>query len=273
MTERFTLAGDAALRILPNAAPFKLVVQKDDGTLLADVAVLGDGMLGLMALPEGGTYRLLIEAHAEWGVSIVYRDASGNPPANPLPAARLFPGSPPPPDVFQPHMPSVYLFADMDAFFAKVWADLAASIPEAASQRGVAVITPTRGVLVQTVPPPEGMPPDVIESVKQLLSPCSPAMVSVISHTAQCQTIEDLSKCIPFFGYLLALASIGHRVLVFEGHPSAFESGVRHADVLFMDSGMLPFIQRDWQEIARKSMRPQAKIFVHDRDTYRLLTL
>jgi hypothetical protein len=36
---------------------------------------------------------------------------------------------------------------------------------------------------------------------------------------------------------------------------------------------MLPFLQRDWEEVARRSMRPPAKIFVHDRESYRLLSL
>jgi hypothetical protein len=229
-----------------------------------------------MAIPRSGTYSLVVEAEAglDWGVTVVYRGPSpGNPLVAVKPPAKVLAGSPPPSDVFQPHMPSVHLLADMEAFFARVRRDLALGFPQAPGQRGVAIVTPTREVLVQTFPPPEGMPPDVIESVNQLLPPCPPITVSVISHTAECQTIEGMSKCIPFFGYLGAFASIGHSVVVFEGHPSAFESGVRNADVLFMDSGMLPFIQKDWEEVARRSMRPQAKIFVHDRESYRLLRL
>jgi hypothetical protein len=158
----------------------------------------------------------------------------------------------------------------MDSFFAKVRANLAAGFPQAAGQRSFAIITPTRDVIGHTCPAPERMPPDVILSVRQLLPPCPLAAISVISHAVQVQTTEDMVKCIPFLGYLGAFASIGHRVIVFEGHPSAFESGVRNTDVLLVDSGMLPFIQKDWLEVARRIMRPHSKVFLHDRATYTL---
>jgi hypothetical protein len=51
---------------------------------------------------------------------------------------------------------------------------------------------------------------------------------------------------------------------------SAFESGVRDSDVLLVDSGMEPFMQSDWIDVAYRVMRPDARIFVHDRETYTL---
>jgi hypothetical protein len=47
-------------------------------------------------------------------------------------------------------------------------------------------------------------------------------------------------------------------------------SGVRGCDVLFVDSGMLPFIQLNWIEWAGRVMNEGARIFVHDRATYTL---
>jgi hypothetical protein len=273
----FALPSDGALRIVARGGPIEVRVRRKDGSFLADRASL-DGeraRLGLLAIPRSGTYSLVVEAEAglDWGVTVVYRGAApGNPPADVMPTAKVLAGSPPPSDVFQPHMPSVHLLADMEAFFAKVRRDLALGFPQAPGQRGVAIITPTREVLVQTCPPPERMPPDVINSVGQLLPPSPPATICVISHTAACRTTEEMSKCIPFSGYLCALASIGHSVVVFEGHPSAFESGVRNCDVLFIDSGMLPFVQSNWEQVACRIMRINKKIFVHDRPSYRLLS-
>ncbi|MDQ3744083.1 MAG: hypothetical protein M3444_06860 [Acidobacteriota bacterium] len=82
--------------------------------------------------------------------------------------------------------------------------------------------------------------------------------------------MEDKSKAVPFLGILVGLAAIGHTVVVFEGHPSAFESGVRESNVLVVDSGMLPFLQEDWKEVAFRVMRPGAQLFVHDRKTFTL---
>jgi len=98
----------------------------------------------------------------------------------------------------------------------------------------------------------------------------SPLNISVISHTRVEALTEDMTKAIPFRGYLLAWATGGHNVIVFEGHPSAFDSGVRDADVLLMDSGMVQFVQLDWVKAAERVMRPEGKIFLHDRKTFTL---
>jgi hypothetical protein len=211
-------------------------------------------------LPASGFALQVVKSISDVGLAIAF------PPDARMPTVKIYDGSPPPSDVFQPHMPSVHLLADMDSFFAKVRSNLAA-----AGERCIAIITPTRDVIGHPWPAPDKMPPDVILSARQLLPPCTRATISVISHTVRSQTTEDMSRCIPFLGYLGAFASIGHSVVVFEGHPSAFESGVRNTDVLLVDSGMLPFIQKDWLEVARKTMLPNSKILLHDRETYTLL--
>lgn len=79
-----------------------------------------------------------------------------------------------------------------------------------------------------------------------------------------------MTRTIPFRGILNGWAYLGHNVMVFEGHPAAFESGVRDSDVLLVDSGMLPFIQFNWADVARRVMHPGGRIFIHDRETYTL---
>lgn len=41
--------------------------------------------------------------------------------------------------------------------------------------------------------------------------------------------------------------------------------------MLLIDSGMLPFVQKDWKEVAFRVMRPGAKVLVHERETYKLV--
>jgi hypothetical protein len=186
-------------------------------------------------------------------------------------------GSPRPSDIFQPHMPGVELLSDMDVLFEFARGRARGEGPvaegEAEGQRGVAVLTPGRLVMLEPCPPPGSMPDAQVEPMRKLM-PAEPSLnISAVSYTLLEALMEDKTKtkCIPFLGFLLGFAYVGHTVVVFEGHPSAFESGVRGSDVLIVDSGMLPFIQEDWFEAARRVMRPGAKGFVHKRETYTLL--
>ncbi|MFL6257664.1 MAG: hypothetical protein ACJ74T_21885 [Pyrinomonadaceae bacterium] len=199
---------------------------------------------------------------------------------------KSFDAMPEPPDIFQPHMPGVELLSDMDAYFAaarKLSAtgksqagteeppvEVAAELEQMKGRRAAVIVTPGR--LMMSVPAPElaSLPKDMVESARQMLSPDPPKVVSVISYTYVPALIEDERKAIPFLGFLVGFAAIGHTVVVFEGHPSAFESGVRGSDVLLVDSGMVPFIQKDWKEVAFRVMRPGAKVLEHDRATYQL---
>jgi len=62
------------------------------------------------------------------------------------------------------------------------------------------------------------------------------------------------------------LTADGHNVVVFEGHPSALETGIRDTDVLLIDSGMLTFLQEDWIRVAVRAMRPGARYFIYRRE-------
>lgn len=190
---------------------------------------------------------------------------------------RSFEGSPQPSDIFQPHMPGVNLLADMDALFNTARSELleAESILENSvkGQHAIAIVTPERRVIYEPCPWPGSLQAEQVGPIKKLMPPAPPLNISAVSYTSVEAFMQDTTKlkCIPFFGFLLGFGYIGHSVVVFEGHPSAFESGVRNSDVLLVDSGMLPFIQNDWVEVALRVMRPGAKILVHDRETLTLL--
>ena len=184
-------------------------------------------------------------------------------------------GSSQPSDVFSPHMPGVDLLSDMDTLFDKARHSLLTgeylSENDEKGQRAIAIVTPGRMTMLVPCPTPGSMSNKDVASMSQLMPPESPLNISVVSYTFLEALIQDKAKCIPFLGYLVAWGYIGHCVVVFEGHSSAFESGVRDCDVLLVDSGMLPFLQADWVEVAHRVMRSGAKIFVHERETFTLM--
>lgn len=92
---------------------------------------------------------------------------------------------------------------------------------------------------------PGSQSPKTLKPILELLPSDKPLNISVVRYTFLEAILKDTSECIPFLGYLFMFSYIGHSVVVFEGHPTAFESGVRNSDVLFVDSGMLPFMQED----------------------------
>ena len=181
-----------------------------------------------------------------------------------------------PSDIFQPHLMGVELFDDMDELFLEARQLAAGQHPDTGepvldqAKRGVATVTPGRLIVLDPCPDSNTVPEDELLPMLAMLPSKSPLNISVISYTNIEAFTTDMTKAIPFRGYLLAWATAGHNVIVFEGHPSAFESGVRNADVLLMDSGMLPFVQFNWVEAAQRVMQPEGKIFLHDRQTFTL---
>ncbi|HEX8089638.1 MAG TPA: hypothetical protein VF762_12330 [Blastocatellia bacterium] len=174
-------------------------------------------------------------------------------------------------------MPDVDLFSDMDALFAKARSDLASGCPAAnegdslpEGTRCIAIVTPGRISMFVPGIPPGGIPLEKLQTEIHILPPDPPLNVSVISYTFLEALMADKTKCIPFIGFLFGFSYIGHSVVVFEGHHSALESGLRDSDVLFVDSAMLPFMKEDWLKVADRVMRPNAKVFIHRRETYAL---
>jgi hypothetical protein len=197
---------------------------------------------------------------------------------------KTVPGSPEPDELFEPHMPSVGLFSDMDAFFGEARkgpAELAKSqdIPIIAGPdvamlgttkdtRYVAMVTPGRGVMYFPVPEEDHVSSDMTAFAREFLDADRPLTITAIAYTKLEAFMEDgsLTRCIPFLGHLVSFAFLGHSVLVFEGHQSAFEPGVRNSDLVLVDSAMLPFLQDDWVEVAHRLMPAGSKILVHVRD-------
>ena len=62
---------------------------------------------------------------------------------------------------------------------------------------------------------------------------------------------------------------MGHRVWIFEGRRDDICAGCRHADLLLLDSGVLPSLAQGWEQMAADVMR-NANILVHNRQTYQL---
>ena len=205
-------------------------------------------------------------------------------------------GSPEPADIFEPHMPGVDLLSDMEGFFAQVRELLEAENTEAfvqnagfgllappenagektsKGQRHVAVITPGHMISLAPAPPPNTKSEKELAPIKSILPSEKPLQITTISYTKLEAYIQDTTKtkCIPFLGFLLAFAYLDHNVIVFEGHPSALEFGVKNSDVLFIDSAMLPFMGDNWADVVFKVMKPHPKIFVHERKDYQLIPI
>jgi hypothetical protein len=208
-------------------------------------------------------------------------------------------------DLYEPHMPSVDLHANMDEFFEDVrtlgtksskkgfkdefyrkhpeytdrvlWVE-----PVKEGEAFIPVITPGRMiVLIPAFFHPETKSSGAQNVGDYVLPSRKNLKITAISHTymddflnnnlSVKEKLTSVIKSIPFIAQIAAFAGVdGHSVLIFEGHPSAFEAGINNSDVLFIDSGMLKFLQDDWSEIAFRCMNPHCKIFIHEREGYRL---
>ena len=79
-TGEFALNQDAALRMVWEAGPFRLRVRRADGAFLPQVAEDSDGGFGLMGINHEGTYSLVIETPARWGVTVVIHPSTRESP-------------------------------------------------------------------------------------------------------------------------------------------------------------------------------------------------
>jgi hypothetical protein len=177
------------------------------------------------------------------------------------------------PDIFRPHIPEVQSVQNIEAVFAEARkAAGGESRPPGAvvDERFYVVVTPGRMVMYKPCPAPGSMAPQQVAQIEKLLPSTIKRNIAVIANTELQAVMKEISKAIPFIGMLMGFAYIGHAVWIFEGHPEALQAGCREADLLIVDSGMAPFLSKDWLAAAQGVMR-HPEIYVHDRATFKLV--
>lgn len=159
--------------------------------------------------------------------------------------------------IFTPRMPEVDIRADIETIFSKARtaADDLVEDDGGLFHRQVVIVTPGRLLLGDTCPLPGEIHKDELSRLTEILPPKPVKNIAVIGFTQLDALQMDIRQAIPFHGYLLGFASLGHRVWVFEGHASALAAGCRDADLLLVDEGMLAELDKDWRTNAEKAMR------------------
>jgi hypothetical protein len=161
--------------------------------------------------------------------------------------------------LFQPHIPEVDIRTDIDHIFdrARAAADESTMDADGLYHRQVIIVTPGRLLIGKECPLPGEFPGGELERLINLLPVNPPRSIAVIAYTYLEALKQDLLKAIPFFGYLMGFAAIGHKVWVFEGHLSALAAGCRDSDLLMVDGGLLPDLDKNinWQTEALSTMR------------------
>ncbi|MBV8818016.1 MAG: hypothetical protein JO022_06640 [Acidobacteriaceae bacterium] len=175
-------------------------------------------------------------------------------------------------DPFAPFMPDINLGRNPEEVFAEARSTFS-KLPEG---RGVVLVGVDRTIIGMPVP---GRSRELDARMPRLPGLGKPCRMAIIANTGaipsvppKAQDLRDVTKAIPFFGLIMALGYAGHRIWVFEGHPSSLEAGVRSAHILLVDSGMLPFLREGWRAAAQTAMDAPRTILVHNREQYALLS-
>ncbi len=163
-------------------------------------------------------------------------------------------------DLFTPYMPEVDVRPEIDTIFARAreFANQTNSDAQGVDHRQVIIVTPGRLLIAKDSPLASNIPVEQLAILGELVPPKPQINIAVIAYTYLDALKENLLRAIPFFGFLLGFAALGHTIWVFEGHPTALSAGCREADLLLVDSGMLPDIEAlnpEWREQALQSMR------------------
>jgi len=108
----------------------------------------------------------------------------------------------------------------------------------------------------------------------KLVPPAVKRKIAVIATTSfageqTTPSIADASKAIPFLGNLMGFCYLGHAVWIFDGNGACLAAGCREADLLIVDSALLPALAPRWQDTASQVMR-NANILVQDRASFQL---
>ncbi len=168
-------------------------------------------------------------------------------------------------EIFFPHMPEVFMPEDLADVFNRARAAAADLVQDADGiyHRQIIIVTPGRLLVKKECPLAAQLQPAQIALLERFVPRKPTLKICAIAYTELEALKKDMRRAIPFIDYLLGFASLGHSVWVFEGHPSALAQGCRDADLLLVDSGMLPELEKnpDWQATAEQAMHtPDMKL-------------
>ncbi len=147
-------------------------------------------------------------------------------------------------DIYRPHMPEVDEQENIEQIFSEARRAARGETRPPGTEpndRFYVVVTPGRMVMYKPCPPCGSMPAEQLAPIEKLLPATIKRNIAVITNTELQALMKEISRAVPFVGMLMGFAYIGHAVWLFEGHPSALQAGCREADLLIVDSGMLPF--------------------------------
>lgn len=149
------------------------------------------------------------------------------------------------------------------------------------AERQVVLVTPERSLLLLQCPPRGSVPEKNVAQMEEMIPPAPKRSIAVIGQTAitsrrwhgvargGTEEFKAAARAIPFLGLMTGLAYIGHSVIVFAGAAAELPEGAKGADVLFVDSAVLPKLPSGWHQASSDVMR-NPNIFVHDRETFQL---
>jgi len=163
-------------------------------------------------------------------------------------------------DLFTPCMPEVDIRPEIGAIFsrARTAAGQTHINKNGIERRQLIIITPGRLLVAKACPLAADIPVKQLALLGELVPPQPRVNIAVLAYTYLDALKTDIRRAIPFFDFLLGFAALGHTVWVFEGHASALAAGCREADLLLVDSGLLPGLEAhnpDWRAQALQAMR------------------
>jgi hypothetical protein len=122
--------------------------------------------------------------------------------------------------------------------------------------RRLVLVTPERHIKTSTNLAPRDTLPRPFQAHLESIAPATEQWLIVgIGMTDFSALKSDPYRCIPFLGTLEGFVQIGHAVLLFEGHASAFAAMCENADLCIIDNEMIPYLQPDWINVLSNVMR------------------
>jgi hypothetical protein len=160
---------------------------------------------------------------------------------------------------------NVIQFPGIEMLFAKVR-------KHAAANRGVSLLRQDQKVYVLPAPLPGSINPQMEAGIKATVPSEQPRNIAAIAapgalsggDATKPPTVQDISRQVPFFGFLVGLAYVGHAVWIFEASAAWMPAGCEDADLLVMDSHAVSALPQGWATDAGTIMR-NPNILVFDR--------